>query len=206
MLSDQDRNLLIQAMTTEHFTLQTARGISVNEAIGRTSHLWTAVTGSVVALAFIAQVSQLGDVFFLFALAMLPVLFFLGATTYVRLVQNSMLSAAYVMGIDRIRELYRQVAPPSGHYLLPQRSPENWPIEGGSGQLLFTQATQAAVLTSLIGGVMVAVTVARVWQASPGASGVVAVVVSVLIAAYLVGDQRRQRQRNRRLLSTAGRQ
>jgi hypothetical protein len=206
LLSDQDRNLLIQAMTTEHFTLQTARGISVNEAIGRTSHLWTAVTGSVVALAFIAQVSQLGDVFFLFALAVLPVLFFLGATTYVRLVQNSLLSAAYVMGVDRIRELYRQIAPPSGRYLLPQLSPDHWPIEGGSGQLFFTHATQAAIVTSLIGGVLVAVVVARVWQASPGACGVVAVGVSVLVAAYLLSDQRRQRQRNRRLLSMVGHQ
>jgi len=206
MLSDRDRNLLIQAMTTEHFTLQTARGISVSEAIGRTSHLWTAVTGSVVALAFIAQVSQLGDVFFLFALAVLPVLFFLGATTYARLVQNSLLSAAYVMGVDRIRELYRQIAPLSGRYLLPQLSPDNWPIEGGSGQLFFTHAAQAAILTSLIGGVLVAVVVARVWQASPGACGVVAVGVSVLVAVYLFGDQRRQRQRNRRLLSTVGHQ
>ena len=33
---------------------------------------------------------------------------FLGATTYVRLVQNSLLSAAYVIGVDQIRELYRQ--------------------------------------------------------------------------------------------------
>jgi len=124
----------------------------------------------------------------------------------VRLVQNSMLSAAYVMSVDRIRDLYRQVAQPAGHYLLPQRSPDDWPIEGGSGQLLFTQATQAAVLTALIGGVLVAVIVARVWQASPGACGGVALVVSLLVAAYLLGDQRRQRQRNRRLLSTAGRQ
>jgi hypothetical protein len=202
-LNEQDLNLLIQAMTTEHFTLQTARGISVNEAIGRTGHLWTAVTGGVVALAFIAQVSQLSEVFFLFALAVLPVLFFLGATTYVRLVQNAMLSAAYVVGVDRIRELYRQVAPASGRYLLPPRSPDSWPTEGGSGQLFFTHATQAAVLTSLIGGVLVAVIAARAWQAGTGVCAVVAAVVSVLVGAFLLSDQRRQRQRNRRLLAAA---
>jgi hypothetical protein len=202
-LNEHDLNLLMQAMTTEHFTLQTARGISVNESIGRTSHLWTAVTGGVVALAFIAQVSQLDEVFFLFALAVLPVLFFLGATTYVRLVQNAMLSAAYLTGVDQIRDLYRQVVPASGLYLLPRRSPDDWPTEAGNGQLLFTHATQAAVLTSLIGGVLVAVIVARAWQAGAGVSGLVAVAVSVLVATFLLADQRRQRQRNRRLLTTA---
>jgi hypothetical protein len=58
----------------------------------------------------------------------------------------------------------------------------------------------------LIGGVLVAVVVARVWQATPGACSVVAVGVSVLVAAYLLSDQRHQRQRNRRLISTVGHQ
>jgi hypothetical protein len=127
----------------------------------------------------------------LFALAVLPVLFFLGATTCIRLVQNSLLSAAYVIGVDRIRELYRQIAP-SGRCLFPQLSPDNWPVEGGSGLQFFTHATQAAILTSLIGGVLVAVS--SQWG------------VLVLVAVYLFGDQRRQWQRNRRLRSTLGHQ
>ena len=60
--------------TTEHFTLQTARGITVAEANGRASIYVAALSANLVALALIGQVSQLGPAFHAFALILLPAL------------------------------------------------------------------------------------------------------------------------------------
>jgi hypothetical protein len=70
---------LLQALTTEHFTLQTARSATIMETNGRSALLLSTVSSAVVALAFIGQVADVGQPFLLFALAVLPALFVLGA-------------------------------------------------------------------------------------------------------------------------------
>ena len=64
--------------TTEHFNLQTARAITVSEANGRAGIYLAALSSSLIALAFIGQVSRLGEAFYAFALILLPVLSFVG--------------------------------------------------------------------------------------------------------------------------------
>jgi hypothetical protein len=46
--------------TTEYFTLQTARSTPVSEANGRASIYLAALSSSLIALAFIGQMSRLG--------------------------------------------------------------------------------------------------------------------------------------------------
>ena len=60
--------------TTEHFNLQTARAITVSEANGRASIYLAALSGNLIALAFVGQMSRLGATFYAFALILLPVL------------------------------------------------------------------------------------------------------------------------------------
>jgi hypothetical protein len=80
---------LLQALTTEHFTLQTARSATIMETNGRSALFLSTVSSAVVALAFIGQVADVGQPFFLFALAVLPTLFLLGLLTYLRLTQSA---------------------------------------------------------------------------------------------------------------------
>lgn len=54
---------IVQIMTTEHFTLQTARGNTVAETNGRVGAYLSTVATTLVALAFIGQISHLGPVF-----------------------------------------------------------------------------------------------------------------------------------------------
>jgi hypothetical protein len=75
--------------TTEHFNLQTARAITVSEANGRASIYLSALSSNLIALAFIGQMSQLGAAFYAFALILMPVLAFVGVSTFLRLVQSS---------------------------------------------------------------------------------------------------------------------
>ena len=79
--------------TTEHFNLQTARATTVSEANGRASIYLAALSSNLIALAFIGQMSRLGTAFYAFALILLPVLAFVGAVTFVRLVQSSNVKA-----------------------------------------------------------------------------------------------------------------
>jgi hypothetical protein len=64
--------------TTEHFDLQTALAVTVSEANGRVSIYLAALSGNLIALAFVGQVSRLGAAFYAFALILLPVLAFVG--------------------------------------------------------------------------------------------------------------------------------
>ena len=64
--------------TTEHFNLQTARSLTISEANGRASIYLAALSGNLIALAFVGQMSRLGAAFYAFALILLPVLAFVG--------------------------------------------------------------------------------------------------------------------------------
>ena len=93
---------LLQALTTEHFTLQTARSATIMESNGRSALFLSTVSSAVVALAFIGQVADVGQPFFLFALAVLPTLFLLGLLTYLRLAQSASEDLLYSRAINRI--------------------------------------------------------------------------------------------------------
>jgi hypothetical protein len=65
------RRQLLQALTTEHFTLQTARSATIADSNGRSALYLATVSSAVVALA------------------LLPALVLLGVLTYLRLVQTA---------------------------------------------------------------------------------------------------------------------
>src|SRR4029453_574066 len=102
---------LLQALTTEHFTLQTARAATIADSNGRSALYLSTVSSAVVALAFIGQVAHTGHAFFLFALALLPALVLLGVLTYVRLLQTAIEDLYYARAINRIRRHYVALDP-----------------------------------------------------------------------------------------------
>jgi hypothetical protein len=69
------------------------------------------VSSVLVALGFINQVADgVGAVFNVFALTVLPTVYFLGCATYVRLVECSAEDLRYGMAINRIRGYYKELA------------------------------------------------------------------------------------------------
>jgi hypothetical protein len=75
---------LVAIITTEHYTLQTRRSITIAEANGRASLFVGAVSSGLVALDFVGPLSYLGTAFFVFSLVVLPTLFFMGVITFER--------------------------------------------------------------------------------------------------------------------------
>lgn len=111
----------LQILTTEHWSLLAARSLVYTEAMSRTSIFVAALTGSVVALALVAQATDFGDGFVAFALVLLPVVYFLGVATVARLGQVNWEDARWVQGMNRIRHAYLELAPELEPYFVTSR-------------------------------------------------------------------------------------
>jgi hypothetical protein len=159
---------LLQALTTEHFTLQTARSATIADSNGRSALYLATVSSAVVALAFIGQVARLGRAFHLFALALLPALILLGILTYLRLVQTAIEDLFYARAINRIRRHYLDLDPEAGRWFVLCGYDDPAGVLAAMGlaapgsaahshrHLWSHAATMVAVVTSIISGVGVA--------------------------------------------------
>jgi hypothetical protein len=101
----------LQILTTEHWSLLSSRSLGYTEAMNRVSIFIAALSGAVVALALVAQATDFGTGFHAFALVLLPVVWFLGFVTIVRLGQVNREDAIWVQGMNRIRHAYLEIAP-----------------------------------------------------------------------------------------------
>jgi hypothetical protein len=111
----------LQILTTEHWSLLAARSLVYTEAMSRTSIFVAAVSGAVVALALVAQATDFGSGFVAFALVLLPVVYFLGAATFVRLLQINWEDGRWVQGMNRIRNAYLEITPELEPYFVTSR-------------------------------------------------------------------------------------
>jgi hypothetical protein len=138
--------------TTEHFNLQTARAMTVSEANGRASIYLAALSSNIIALAFVGQISGLGHAFFAFAMILLPVLAFVGLSTFRRLVQSSIEEIAYAHRIGLLRGFYLRLAPELEPYVVvvPGKSFDEEKLSPGTWQLMLTAAGMVAVVNSVV--------------------------------------------------------
>jgi hypothetical protein len=111
----------MQILSTEHWSLLASRQMGYTEAMSRAALFVAALSGAVVALALVAQATEFGDGFVAFALVLLPVVFFLGLVTIVRLGQINREDALWVQGINRLRHAYLELAPELEPYFVTSR-------------------------------------------------------------------------------------
>jgi len=189
-MAEPDRQALLTMLTTEHFTLQGSRSTTVSESSSRASLYMTAVSSTLIAIGFIAQVSKLGDAFDVFALVVLPTVFALGVFTFVRLVESSVEDVLYGRAINRIRAYYLEHAGDEARWFVMKGHDDAYGVLANMGlqpsrwQLYFTVSTMVATVNSVIGGSAVAIVLGRVLDASLGVA-VAAGVVAALIAFAL---------------------
>ena len=110
--------LRLQALSTEHWSLLASRSLAWNESFSRSAMFLSAVTGSIVALALVAQASEFGDSFRLFALVILPVVLFIGIGTLFRIGESNYHDAVCVIGMNRIRAGYLELVPDLERFLV----------------------------------------------------------------------------------------
>ena len=112
------RAIRVQLLTTEHWSLLATRSLSWNESFARAGMFLTVLTGAVVALALVAQATAFGSGFVTFALLLLPVVFFVGSSTFVRLNEINEEDLVWVQGMNRLRRAYLDIDPGIEPYLV----------------------------------------------------------------------------------------
>lgn len=101
----------LQILGSEFSSLVAARSLAWSETFSRTTMFLATLSGSMVALALVAQSSEFGTPFRVFALVILPVVLFVGKTTVARLGASNYHAAMCVIGMNRIRHAYLEIAP-----------------------------------------------------------------------------------------------
>jgi hypothetical protein len=153
---------MLQILMTEHLNLQAIRSGTIIESSGRTNLFLGALSSSIVALAFIGQISEMGSAFFLFALILLPSLLFLGVVTFVRVYQTGTEDMIASRGINRIRHYYTEIAPTLEDYFILSTHDDMQGMlqnmgarEGGWWQIFISTHGLVGVLNSILAAVFV---------------------------------------------------
>jgi hypothetical protein len=196
-----DRQELLTALTTEHFTLQGARAQTVSESTSRAALYIMAVSSTLIALGFIAQSSEAGDLFNVFSLVVLPTLYLIGLFTFLRMSESAEEDLLYGRAINRIRHHYVDLAGDEARLFMMSAYDDtpgvmwNMGLRPTRSQPYLTAAFMIAVVNSVIGGSAVALAVAATGDPPlgiPVAVGGVTAIVS------LIAMQRSQMARFRR--------
>jgi hypothetical protein len=180
---------LLTALTTEHFTLQGARSQTTSESSARASLYVVSVSSALIALGFISQVSEVGDLFNTFALTVLPTLYVLGAVTFVRLAECGIEDWRYGLAINRIRGYYREIARDRADLFLLSGNDdaagvnENLGLAAKGHAPIYIFSSAIAVINGVIGGAAVALALGALAEASLAVAtpvGAVAAIASIV--------------------------
>lgn len=101
----------LQILSTEHWSLLASRSLAWNESFSRAGMFLTTLSGAIVALGLVGGATGFGEAFTLFALVILPVVLFIGVATWIRLGASNYHEALCVIGMNRIRAAYLELAP-----------------------------------------------------------------------------------------------
>src|SRR6266852_6590540 len=101
----------LQILSTEHWSLLASRSLAWNESFSRAGMFLSTLSGAIVALGLVGGASGFGEAFTIFALVILPLVLFIGVATVTRLGVANYHDAMCVIGMNRIRAAYLELAP-----------------------------------------------------------------------------------------------
>lgn len=157
----------VQILATEHWSMLATRSMIWNEIFSRASMFITLLSAAVVGLALVAQATGFGPGFLLFALLVLPIVLLMGIVTVIRLGDANLDDFGLVMGMNRLRHAYLELAPELEPY--------------------FTTADfddQVSILQSY--GLGYRMNFARILAGTPSLIAAINVVISGMIAVLIV--------------------
>ena len=101
----------LQILATEHWSLLATRALTYQESIGRVNMFLATLSGTVIALALVAQADHFGSAFISIAIFMLAVVAVVVFFTVARLISLNRDDFHWVMAMNRIRNAYLQMHP-----------------------------------------------------------------------------------------------
>jgi hypothetical protein len=108
-------------LTTEHWSLLSARALVYNEAFARAGMFLTFLSASLVALALVSQGMGFDRDFLLLAAVILGFDLFIGLATLGRVSSASNEDLRTIAGMNRIRHAYLEIAPELEPYFITSR-------------------------------------------------------------------------------------
>jgi hypothetical protein len=190
------RALRVQMLATEHWSLLATRSLSWNEAFSRASMFLSLLTGAVVALALVAQATDFGEGFVLFALLTLPIVLFVGLATYVRLLEINNEDLFWVRGMNRLRSAYLEIDPGLGRWFVTGTTEDAEGVfrtfgahandlNAGRFHGLVTTPTTIAFVDAMLAAVLAAIVMVELDLAMMSAAGVG--ILAFLISCLALG-------------------
>ena len=185
-----------QILATEHWSLLATRSMTWNEIFSRASMFITVLSAAVVALALVAQATAFGSGFRLFALLVLPVVLLVGLATFLRLADANTDDFGLVLGMNRLRHAYLELAPELEPYFVTGRHDDMAGLtqsyglgyHSGLGRVLAATPNLVAIIDAVVFGVFAAL-IAQILGAPDAAvvaTGAVAALAGVMGFAVLV--------------------
>ncbi len=104
---------ILQILSTEHWSLLSARSLVYNEAFSRAGMFLTFVSASLVALALAANAMAFSSEFLLLATGLLALDLAMGLATFGRILDVTLDDLRAIHGMNRIRNAYSRIAPPA---------------------------------------------------------------------------------------------
>jgi len=187
-------SLLMQALGSHYGILAGERGETISESASRSSLYLTSLSGAVIGLSFVAQASKFGDSFFIFALAILPVVFFLGVVTYYRNLQTGVEYVLCAQTMARIRSFYAEIDPNRAD-LFRQMTLQRVGIRPGGlfsrlwWQQFLTAAAMIAIVNSVVGGVFIALLMTYSFNEGPSLGIAIGIGAAAIIGLALLRHQ-----------------
>jgi hypothetical protein len=185
----------IQILSTEHWSVLTARSLAYNEALVRAAMFLTFLSMSFVGLALLADAVSPGRQFLTVAAIVLAFDFLIGLTTFARVGGANADDLRAMHGMARIRHGYLQAAPLLRPYFTAavhddlQSVQAGYDAAGGTvGSVAYgftTSIGMVGLIVALVGGVLAAVLAMLVGVAAEIAVPI-ALVASLLILSALV--------------------
>jgi hypothetical protein len=114
----------LDILTTEHWSLLSTRTLGYHEILGRTTIFVAVVSGSVIALALLAQATHFGRQMLSFAVLLLCVTLFIGVATFVRSVAINYEDARWVTGMNLLRHAYLKIVPELEPFFVTGHEPD----------------------------------------------------------------------------------
>ena len=181
--------LRAQILATEHWSLLATRSMTWNEIFNRTGIFLTVLSATVVALSLVVQATGFGQGFRVFALLMVPIVLLVGLGTYIRLVEADIEDAWLVIGMNRLRQAYLELAPDLDPYFVTSHHDDELGVlqtysfrrHVGVSHLLSGSPVIVGIIDTVISGVLAAIAC----QALGGAVGLQIAVG--LLAALVTG-------------------
>lgn len=111
----------LQILTTEHWSLLTARSLVYNESFTRTGMFLAFLSATLLVLGLISTASGFSDGFLVVAAIFLSLDLFIGLATLGRLMSAGAEDMRYLQGMNRLRHAYHEMVPGLDRYFISSR-------------------------------------------------------------------------------------